>query len=279
MYKDLLAPMMHAGQDLHVLDCAARYAASFGARLTALECLSLPVPSPGPWGLAPSTAMREVYEMLRAESAGRCERYRQVLAGHEIPSDVRVVESLFVSPEVTAAEHARYSDLAIIGSYGEDAAELPLVRSFFSSLLFGSGRPVLVVPRNWTMEPLRRAVIGWRPTREAVRAIHDALPLLHTAGEIDLVEVGPRGESLGDGEQPGADIAAHLARHGLKIRVDVHEQHQEAVASALLRHCTQARAQLLVVGGYGHSRLREWALGGTTRGLLEFANVPILFSH
>lgn len=279
MYKDLLAPMMHAGGDLHVLECAAQYARMFGARLTALESVNLPVPSPGPWGMVPSAAMTEVYDILRFEARARSERYRELLAGHDIPSDVRMVESLFVNPDVTAAEHARYADLAVIGSYGEGSPELPLVRTYFSSLLFGSGRPILVIPQGWSPTPLRRAVIGWRPTREATRAVHDALPLFHLAEQIDVFEAGPRGEGLGDGDQPGADIAAHLARHGLKVKVDVHEQYQEAVASALLRHCAQVGAQLLVVGGYGHSRLREWCLGGTTRELLEFGNVPILFSH
>ena len=279
MYKDLLAPMIHAGGDLHALDCAARYAAMFGARLTALESINLPVPTPGPWGMVPSSAMNEVYDILRSEASVRSERYRERLAAHDIASHVRVVESLFVNPDVTAAEHARYADLVVIGSCSEGSAELPVVRTYFSSLLLGSGRPVLVIPRDWKMEPLRRAVIGWRPTREATRAVHDALPLLHLAEQVDVVEAGPRGEPLGDGDQPGADIAAHLARHGLTVRVDVHEQYQEAVASALLRHCAQVKAQLLVVGGYGHSRLREWALGGTTRELLEFGNVPILFSH
>jgi nucleotide-binding universal stress UspA family protein len=279
MYKDLLAPMMHAGGDLHVLDCAARYAKMFGARLTALESINLPVPSPGPWGMAPSAAMNEVYDLLRFEARARSERYRELLAGHDIPSEVRTVESLFVNPDVTASEHARYADLVMMGSSGEGSPELPLVRTYFSSLLFGSGRPVLVIPQGWTPVPLRRAVIGWRPTRESTRAVHDALPLLHKAEQIDVFEAGPRGESLEDGDQPGTDIAAHLARHGLKVKVDVHEQYQEAVASALLRHCDRVGAQLLVVGGYGHSRLREWALGGTTRELLEFGNVPILFSH
>ncbi|MFE0500021.1 universal stress protein [Lysobacter soli] len=279
MYKDVLVPMMQADGDLRGLQRAAEYAAMLGAHLTALESVNLPIPSPGPWGFVPSAAMNEVYELLRGEARARGERFRELLAGYDIRSDVRLVESLFVNPDVTAAEHARYADLSIVASPGTGGPELPVLRAYFSALLLGSGRPVLVVPERWTHAPLRRAVIGWRPTRQAARAIHDALPLLHRAEQVDVVEVGPKGESLGDGDQPGADIAAHLARHGLNVRVVVHEQHQEAVSSALLRHCEQAHAQLLVVGGYGHSRFREWALGGTTRELLEFGSVPMFFSH
>jgi nucleotide-binding universal stress UspA family protein len=128
--------------------------------------------------------------------------------------------------------------------------------------------------------PASHAVVAWQPTRESTRALHDALPLLRAARTVDVVTVDPViGESR-HGEEPGADIAAHLARHGLEANVVVHARRpQETVAAALLRHAAESGAQLLVAGGYGHSRLREWAIGGTTRELLRTARTPVLFSH
>jgi nucleotide-binding universal stress UspA family protein len=137
-----------------------------------------------------------------------------------------------------------------------------------------------VVPPGFkTHLPARHVVVAWRPTREAARALHDAMPLLHAAETVDVLELDPVGGERGDGPQPGADIAVHLARHGLKVRVVVQKRTGESVAMALLGHVVQSGAGLLVAGGYGHSRFREWALGGVTRELLKSSSVPVLFSH
>lgn len=277
MFKDILVPLIHTRADMTALGAAARHARTFGAHLTALEAIRLPVASsPGLWGVTPNTGMAEVWGVLRDDAREHAEKCRGVLSAYDISSEVRQVESMFVNPDECAAEHARHADLTIMGSTKPGAA---VVHEFFSALLLDSGRPVLVVPEHHVMKPLKRAVVAWRPTAQARRAVHDALPFLYTAEMVDVVEIGPRGTYLDDGNEPGADIATHLARHGLKVNVVVHAQHQETVASALLRHCAYVGAELLVVGGYGHSRLREYMLGGTTRELVEFGDVPMLFSH
>jgi nucleotide-binding universal stress UspA family protein len=156
----------------------------------------------------------------------------------------------------------------------------PIIRDFFTSLLLESGRPVLLVPPGFAWRPAKHVVVAWRPTRESTRALHDALPLLRMAESIDVLEVGDVSGEEGDGPQPGADIATHLARHGLKVRVVVHPHSGESVALSLIRHAQDTDAELLVAGGYGHSRFREWVLGGVTRELLDGTpSVPILFSH
>lgn len=280
MIKDLVVPMMNVPGDLATIDAAAAFALQWGARLTVIEPVNLPLPTPGPWGMTPSTSMSAVYEVIRSESQARAAKFREHLGRQEVPFEVRVVESLFVEPDRTAALHARYSDMVVMGGFEESAPEASAVRNYFGTLLLESGRPILYVPSGYMVQAaVRRAVVAWRPTREATRALHDALPLLLLAEQVDVLEVGPPRSDLGDGDEPGADIAAHLARHGLKVRVVVHEQSGEAVTSALLRHCEQARAQMLVVGGYGHSRFREWVLGGVTRELLQYARIPVLFSH
>lgn len=121
--------------------------------------------------------------------------------------------------------------------------------------------------------------MAWRPTREATRALHDAMPLLRVAESIDVLEVDPDVGKRGGGALPGADIATHLARHGLMVRVVLHTRSGESTAMAMIKHAERSGAELLVAGGYGHSRLREWALGGVTRELLQSTPVPVLFSH
>ena len=127
--------------------------------------------------------------------------------------------------------------------------------------------------------PAHRVVIAWRPSRESARAIHDALPLLRLADEVDVLVIDAVGGELSHGEEPGADVAAHLARNGIKVSVVRRDSGSRPVASILLEHARETMAQMIVAGGYGHSRLREWALGGVTRELLMSAPIPVLFSH
>lgn len=154
------------------------------------------------------------------------------------------------------------------------------MHGIFSELLMGSGRPVLVVPANFSRRgPIGHVVVAWTPTREAARALHDALPVLHAAASVDLLQLDPPAQ-LASAEGPQiADIVLHLQRHGLKVNRLARQRQAQSVADALLRHAEDAHADLLVAGGYGHSRLQEWSLGGTTRELLRHSPIPLLFSH
>ena len=107
----------------------------------------------------------------------------------------------------------------------------------------------------------------------------DALPLLLRARSVELVIVDPRVGEIRHGELPGADIAAHLARHGLRVEVASLPREGASAGEAILRRAREVGAQLLVAGGYGHSRAREQVFGGVTRRLFEHAEVPVLFSH
>ena len=161
-----------------------------------------------------------------------------------------------------------------------DGAENMLVHDYFHDLLRHSGRPVLVVPDGHAATlPPKRVVIAWKPTRETSRAVADAMPLLQKADAVDVLVIDPAvGESAHGGE-PGADIAAHLARHGLRVEVVTRPSMNFSVAYAVLEYARTVGADLVVAGGYGHSRLREALLGGTTRELLQTTHLPVLFSH
>jgi nucleotide-binding universal stress UspA family protein len=176
---------------------------------------------------------------------------------------------------------ARHADLSLmVAPVTDDARDRSALRRLFGALLFGSGRPVLVVPpRGAFAWPIRRAMVAWMPTREATRALHDALPLLEEGAAVDVVAVDPDRGDYGHGDWPGADIGAHLARHGFRVESTTLPRQDKTVAGVLLQHAVERGAQLLVAGGFGHTRFREWVLGGATGELLGATQVPILFSH
>ncbi|MCF7220348.1 universal stress protein [Marilutibacter chinensis] len=282
MIKDLMLALTGTDADDNALDNALAMADYAQAHLTVVGTVRLLVPAVGDWGVAPdASSMQLIHAEIRAMAEAQATRLRERLARESVPSEVRMVETMSYDPQRECALHARYTDLVMMTADGGGRGESASVNAFFSSILLESGRPVIVVPPSHRMRvPPRHVVVAWRPTREASRALHEAMPFLRAADSVDVLEIesGPD-ERSDDGPQPGADIATHLARHGLKVRVVVRQRRDEAVSTALLDHCEQSGAQLLVAGGYGHSRLREWMIGGTTRELLQFARLPVLFSH
>lgn len=278
MIRDLMLPITGTAGDTAAVSAAIGLASSFGAHLSVIEPLRLPLPTPEPWGATLASGLEEVHEKLRDEAESGAAKLRARLDKEFISYDVRIAEA-FVAPSLAAVPHARHADLSVVTAPEADASVAAIARGFFSALLFESGRPVLVVPAHHLIElPIRHVVVAWQPTRESTRALHDAMPILAEATSVDVLIVDPLMGDAGHGAEPGIDIATHLARHGLKVNA-VRVPGGETVASTLLRHARDSNAQLLVAGGYGHSRLREWFLGGTTRELLDTLHLPILFSH
>lgn len=173
--------------------------------------------------------------------------------------------------------HSRYADLVVIGqAKGSDEFRVPL--DLPERLVLAAGRPILIVPSVGSFATIgKRILVAWKPCREATRAVTDAIPLLLQADNVHIMAVNPQaGEH---GAVPGADIGLYLARHG--VRVDVKTDHgaEIDIGNELLSRAADLDADLIVMGGYGHSRLREWALGGATRTILESMTVPVLMSH
>jgi len=173
--------------------------------------------------------------------------------------------------------HARYADLVLIGQTdASDDSKVPT--DFPERLVLAAGRPVLILPAVGKFATIgKRILIAWNPSREATRAVTDAIPLLQRADNVHVMAVNPKaGEH---GSVPGADIGLYLARHG--VRVDVKTDHgaEIDVGNELLSRAADLDADLIVMGGYGHSRLKEWVLGGATRTILESMTAPVLMSH
>lgn len=172
---------------------------------------------------------------------------------------------------------ARYCDVVIVGQTNPDEISPAVMDDFPEYMIVNSGRPVIVIPHSGEFDNLgRRPLLAWDGSRAATRAITDAIPLLREAELVNIVIINPTGDV--HGEQPGADISAYLARHGIKLEVSVH-QTRVAIGSALLSIATDLNSDLFVMGGYGHSRFREMIMGGTTHTILKDMTIPALFSH
>ena len=181
----------------------------------------------------------------------------------------------YLSSEVGV--HAYYADLVVIAR-PEPAGQTAGPPGLAESLVLSSGRPIILFPPSGTVSRVRRILVGWNATRESIRAVADALPLLAKAEAVEVLVADPERQS-GHGQEPGADIARHLARHGAQVGVRRLSSGEKDVGRLLLSQADAFGADLLVMGAYGHSQLSEWVFGGVTRTVLYEAGLPVLMSR
>jgi nucleotide-binding universal stress UspA family protein len=175
-------------------------------------------------------------------------------------------------------EEARTADLVIV-SQGRGGLQ-PMLPDVAERVAIESGRPVLVIPMTWVAgEYGRNVAVAWNGSREATRAVFDSLPLLERAERIRLVTVGAQMSENGGNTIPSAELAATMARHGLDVEVESIAEDEPRTADAILSQIAVDGADLLVMGAYGHSRMRELILGGATRAVLKNMTIPVLMSH
>lgn len=179
------------------------------------------------------------------------------------------------------ARRARTTDLVVLGQADPENPLPPSARTMIEDALMNSGRPLLLVPFAGRFDAIgTNVLIGWNATREAARAVHDALPLIAPTATVTVLTVERGRAGVEPQEMPGADIAEHLARWGLTVTAArTATDGTISDGDALLSYASDIGADLLVVGGYGHSRARELVLGGVSRGLLQHMTVPLLISH
>ena len=222
----------------------------------------------------------EIIEAERRESDGKA---RAAIAHFDAAANRAGVsaESRMITAGIAGAAEqlgrlARRFDLAVVGQVQRGETDPADVVD--EGVLFNSGRPVIFVPyiQKGGLK-LDRVMICWDGSRAATRAIADAMPFLKKAKQVEIVMVASK--KAKDDEIPGVDLAQHLARHGLKIDVKRITATETDVGSTILSYAADSSADMIVMGGYGHSRLREFILGGVTRGLLESMTVPVLMSH
>ncbi len=213
---------------------------------------------------------------------GMRERARRALDAFEVLAHAMAVastETRLVDDEagVAVSLQARYCDLVVIGQTDLDGAPSGLRSDFPEYVLLNSARPVLIIPAAGHFEHIgEKVLVAWNAGMEATRAVSAAIPLLRRAQQVDVAVFGAGAES--HGAQPGADIALYLARHHIRVEV-LQESLDTDVGNALLSGAAERSSDLIVMGGYGHSRFREIFLGGVTRTVLESMIVPVLMSH
>jgi nucleotide-binding universal stress UspA family protein len=246
--------------------------------VAALVGASLVLPNAAVWAYYPEgfhETMKEAAEATvaaAADAVGRRLAHAAAVGGVE--SEVRRCTTLWLTTAELAALCARYADLTVLGR-GEPLDDQD--RRLFAALLAGSGRPVLLVP-DGAGAVGGHAVVAWKPSREAARALHDALPLLRKAGSVDLLMV--EGERGGGNSNVEDDLMlAHLARHGIAARLARPDPDGASAGTRILEHAARSGASRIGAGGYSHSRAREQVFGGATRTLFEHASCAVLFSH
>jgi nucleotide-binding universal stress UspA family protein len=276
MIKDMLVNLTVGAKQDVVSEFAASVAKTFEARLTATAFVYIPyVPGSVFEGAVAEIVQTQAAEAERAAKAAVA-GFEQAAKRYGIAAESRVLNGGLESVPVLFGRIARRFDIAVVGQPERDAVEP--ARSILEAALFDSGRPILIVPYI-QKEPLAldHVMVGWDGSRSAARAIGDAMPFLKYAKAVEVITVS--GEPAKSDELPGADIAHHLARHGLKVEVDRQVVRDVDVSSTILSRAADKGSDLIVMGGYGHSRLREFVLGGATRGILASMTVPILMSH
>ncbi len=257
-----------------VVDSAVSLASSLGAHIAAISC-EVHVQVPGSFlsfGTAGGIAAGEAHRSLKnaqallaafeaaAERAGVLhETILERSLSHQIPD--RLVE------------YARLRDLTIVpvpDSYDQWYAE---------AIIFGSGRPTLVLPESIALGPLQlnTVVVAWDFSRAAARAVADAMPLLERAKKVHIVTV--TNEKVIDSKRSSEELAKNLSRHGIDVVVDRVDAAGRSIGNVLKREVASHNADLLVMGAYGHSRFSEFVLGGATKSMLSKPLLPILFSH
>lgn len=277
MYKDLLVAIDASDANAQRVGYAIRLAKRFDAHLTALYLVPkyLPPPSVGLVLTPDISTNQERFEKEQADAA--IAAFEQAAGREGIVFDARIDRGHQDEFARLLSVHGNYADAVIIGQPAGDQTGIIMDTG---DVVLASGAPVIVVPYiDAPATTAERVMVAWNASRESARAVRDAMPLLEKATAVDVVCFRPEPSKSGHGDMPGADIALHLARHDIQVEVEIIESKEIDVGNALLSHVADRGSDLLVMGGYGHSRLREFVLGGATRTILQSMTVPVLMAH
>ena len=257
---------------------AAKLACRYGAHLIGIfKVPALTAGSPAECFVRGHTAVKEVIAQHRARETEAIEQAKRIsseICGREgISLEFR---SLFEGESDDVALNSLHADLVVAGGWHGNGG-LPSARSA-ETLVLATGVPCILLPESWCGTAPEHVVVAWNASREARRAIADALPLLVAAKSVTVLSVDS-GKNPRHGEEPGADIAQYLSRHGAKVVVEQVASNGEPVAKVILAHARESAADLVVVGAYSHARAAQMMFGGVTRSLLREAAMPLLIAH
>ena len=276
MIKDILVSLCLDESGDTAGDYAMSVAELYGAHLSGLALAYFPVISVTmPMEALGADLIVAEHAKNKKVAAMAVGRFEISLRAGGLRGEARLLDAGIAEASNRFGELARCFDLSVVGQAKPSDLEGGMI---VEGALFGSGRPVIVVPYIQRKGiKLDRVVVCWDGSRAAARATGDAMPFLTRAKKVDVVTIGAAPAKSED--VPGADIAQHLARHGRNVEVQRLVVAGIDTTSAILSYVADAGADLIVMGGYGHSRLREFVLGGVTRDILGSMTVPVLMSH
>ena len=281
-FKDVLVALTTYPEPTPVaaVDDAVDLAAAFGAKISAIVC-EIKIKSPP--GSLLADYLLHIPAMIAAETQKSASNAQQLLAAFQDAAEKREIfgerisEHCLISevPDVFV-EYARLRDLTIVPVPEGDRID----QWYAESVIFGSGRPTIILSHTRTRAApfaLNTVIMAWDFSRPAARAVADAMPLLKQAKRVRILTVS--NEKAIDTRRSGAELAKHLARHGVDAVLDEVDAKDRGIGEVFEAHATYRNADLLVMGAYGHSRIREFILGGATKSMLSRPPLPIFMSH
>ncbi len=275
MIKDIVVNLSGPEPQDFAVNYALSVAETFGAHLAGIAFLYDPVIPDGVLGGVPVQLIEAQREENSKAAQSAVQRFEESARSAGVSVSSRTVEASVGGAATAFSAIARRFDLAVVGQSQREYGATEEV--MIEAALFESGRPLLVVPYIQRSKlALGRVLVCWDGSRTAARAIGDAMPFLKRAKAVDIVMVAEERKAE---DITGTQMAEHLARHGISANLKRLVKGDISIDSVVLSFAADIGADLMVMGGYGHSRLREFILGGMTRGILESMTVPVLMSH
>ncbi|MBM3567280.1 MAG: universal stress protein [Alphaproteobacteria bacterium] len=270
---DILVHQSRSPRSTIVADVALAIAAKHDAHVTALYVFDH-FRMPGYIsGRIPESVIKGQQAEAEAMAAKAAAAFHARAARAGVKHEWRTVEGPALD---VVSWQGRYTDLIVVGQTAPDDEPECDDYNLAEEMLLVAGRPILVVPYISKYDSVGdRVMIAWNGSREASRAVHDAMPLLERAKSVNILSVDPENPN----RLPGADIATHLARHGVKVEARRTVGGDLDIGDVLLSTAADLGADLVVMGGYGHSRAREAIFGGATRHMLRHMTCPVVLSH
>jgi len=260
---------------LAVIDFACGFAHGIGAALD-VTLPQVDVKAPQNWiaGKMMAGIAKGIEDTISAKRTELKEYLKQKCEAAGVGLSISSVTIDWPGGASSLATFGRTSDLCLLGLTRSPVADIAEIEPW----LFSTGRPCLLYPDTRTEAySMDTVAIAWDMSRSAARAVGDALPLLKGAKSVQVL-VG-RGEKAIDSSRPAASLVTYLSAHGISAAVDEFDVSGQKIGDALLGRATRHKADMLVMGAFGHSRLREFVLGGATRRILDTSSIPLLMSH
>jgi len=278
-YHTILVHLTDKNSALHILESAIALAKKNDAHLIGLHIVPI-YPAYTTIGMELTTEIQEAQKtMAAADQKVMTEIFEKAVSEEDINAEWRCIIAPSSQLADTVVEHCRCVDLAICGQT-DPSNPLEAELAVSEKILLETGRPVLIIPHGGHHKHIgERITVAWNATRESTRAVFDALPFLQEAKEVQLLWINPKPVSGRNIDTPGSEIATCLARHGIKTVADHSVTPSISIGDALLSRLADNGSDLLVMGGYGHSRFREFIFGGATNDVLKSMTVPVLMSH